>query len=411
MGDVLTTPIQDIELQAVDALIRDRFPFLWFDRKIERQFEADVGDERCRRMVRLNYIGILIYHCFLFTDYRAVADVFTLNLIVHFFVVTPFIIALNCFIATRPAAWLREGTEMFGILFMMLMVAFVVHASRSSMRDAYQFTIVLFILFAAMMQRLRFWYLLVAGVSAQAIFSFDVAEILPFSMDRAILLNSIFAGIWLFSMIGSHGLEHEQRMGYLLRLRERIRNRELETISQQDSLTGIGNRRALDLALERVMSKGDEAPSTAVLLLDIDHFKAFNDVNGHQEGDLCLKRVAGLITGALRVGDQTAYRFGGEEFLILLRDTGTEEALVVAERVRRAVARARIPTSPRAVTFVTISVGVASGRVDRETTTALLIAEADTALYAAKRNGRDRIWSASSTAVPSRLETRERMAV
>jgi diguanylate cyclase (GGDEF)-like protein len=120
------------------------------------------------------------------------------------------------------------------------------------------------------------------------------------------------------------------------------------------------------------------------MMLDVDHFKSYNDEFGHPAGDDALKIVAQVIRESLR-GADVAARFGGEEFAVLLPQTSGEEAITIAERIRERIARTRFPRRP-----VTASIGVASCSAEL-CASSVLIAAADKALYAAKREGRDRV--------------------
>lgn len=157
-----------------------------------------------------------------------------------------------------------------------------------------------------------------------------------------------------------------------------------------DALTGLPSRRALLGALERI----EGTAAAAFLMFDVDHFKQINDKHGHERGDDVLRGIAAALRAATRPQDQI-FRYGGEEFTVLLHDATAAGAVVAAERIRRAVADRRIADTP-----VTISVGVAteSGSVN---STELLV-RADTAMYAAKRAGRDRViaWSGDLTEHP-----------
>jgi diguanylate cyclase (GGDEF)-like protein len=152
-------------------------------------------------------------------------------------------------------------------------------------------------------------------------------------------------------------------------------------LTLRDPLTGLANRRRMDDDLESVAS----AEGAAFLMVDIDHFKRFNDVHGHRQGDELLRTVAGAIASAVREQD-VVYRYGGEEFSVLLRDTGVVEAGVIAERVREAV---RVATARDGADPVTVSVGVAAQSAPVVAMT--LVEHADAALYAAKEAGRDRV--------------------
>jgi diguanylate cyclase (GGDEF)-like protein len=154
-------------------------------------------------------------------------------------------------------------------------------------------------------------------------------------------------------------------------------------LADVDPLSGLSNRRRLTADLEA----GAEAPLAAIMI-DVDHFKHFNDTNGHAAGDEALRRVASLLADNVRPGD-VVYRYGGEEFCVLLPGTSLEDAVVVAERVRTAVEAADIPGGQRQPAGrVTVSVGVARcepGGHDR------VIDDADAALYRAKHGGRNRV--------------------
>lgn len=169
--------------------------------------------------------------------------------------------------------------------------------------------------------------------------------------------------------------------------------RDLQRLSALDGLTGIANRRHFDSALEREWRQAvRDDSSIALLLADIDFFKQYNDANGHQAGDQCLKEVArALGEAAHRPGDLVA-RYGGEEFVVLLTQTDGIGAAVVAQRIQERVAQLAIPHPDSAVSgHVTLSVGVCSVRPAQGMDSHLLVAAADAALYRAKRHGRNRI--------------------
>jgi len=162
-----------------------------------------------------------------------------------------------------------------------------------------------------------------------------------------------------------------------------------------DPLTGIGNRLRLAEDLESLRSHAERyGHRFCVALCDVDLFKRFNDTHGHVAGDDVLRRVAATIRGALRQGD-SLYRYGGEEFLVILCEQSIAEARNAMDRVRRTVEGAAIPHdgSPRGI--VTISVGLAEIR-NAGASSDDWIRPADMALYRAKRSGRNRVESAES---------------
>ena len=158
----------------------------------------------------------------------------------------------------------------------------------------------------------------------------------------------------------------------------------LNRLARVDPLTGALNRRGLELAFPATAD--DVVATLSAVLLDVDHFKRFNDTYGHATGDLVLRHVAGVCGQAIRTGDAVV-RYGGEEFLLLLPQADRAQAARIAERVRAAVATGA--TIADRTLAVTVSLGVAE-RAPGETRDAL-IARADAALYRAKQGGRDRV--------------------
>jgi diguanylate cyclase (GGDEF)-like protein/PAS domain S-box-containing protein len=168
---------------------------------------------------------------------------------------------------------------------------------------------------------------------------------------------------------------------------------QLRRLSAQDGLTGLANRRTFDEALESEWARSVRSGlALALVFVDIDHFKRFNDTFGHQAGDECLRAVALTLQElASRAGDLVA-RYGGEEFVVLLPSTSLEQARTVAERLRAGVEALRIPHgSSDAGDFISISLGVAGLKPTLDDIADELLRRADLALYAAKAAGRDQV--------------------
>ena len=168
----------------------------------------------------------------------------------------------------------------------------------------------------------------------------------------------------------------------------------LEALVGRDGLTGIANRRSFD---DRLAKEWDNAvsprKSLSLLMIDIDHFKPYNDTLGHQRGDDCLKHIASIILGSVRHDTDFVARYGGEEFAVVLPGVGSRSAHDVAERIITAVRNEAIDhPGLQGQGTVTLSVGISSKSKICDSPDAL-IAEADAALYLAKRQGRDRVAS------------------
>ncbi|MGC4000296.1 MAG: diguanylate cyclase [Anaeromyxobacter sp.] len=173
-----------------------------------------------------------------------------------------------------------------------------------------------------------------------------------------------------------------------MRLREAMRNQ-----ATRDPLTGLFNRRYLEDTAARELARVRRTGSPlSVVMLDVDHFKKFNDTHGHAAGDAVLKEVAGLLRSTFRTADVVC-RYGGEEFLVLMPDCASGDAVRRAEALRAAVASLNVPCDGRTLGTVTISAGVATFPADG-TDEETLFHAADEALYASKHQGRDRITAA-----------------
>jgi two-component system cell cycle response regulator len=179
-----------------------------------------------------------------------------------------------------------------------------------------------------------------------------------------------------------------RRHRYAMELRESVNN--TMALAVTDELTGLYNRRYFDRHLNVMLGKAHEQDrDMALMILDIDHFKAVNDNHGHDIGDAVLREFAARLRRNIR-GVDLACRFGGEEFVVLMPDTDTAQAEAVAERVRQAMAEKAFDVgAPRALS-VTVSVGV-SIRESLSDTPEGMIKRADVALYRAKRAGRNRV--------------------
>lgn len=216
-------------------------------------------------------------------------------------------------------------------------------------------------------------------------------------LDRAELIGNWVApetfrlglvGLWMFSLLGYLAWESWTVRGRLKRSMKR--SRALEKMALRDPLTRVANRDGLNRALELLMQvQGELSFPLSVVFVDVDHFKRINDEHGHEVGDQVLTLLARTLRANLPRDDLLA-RWGGEEFVIVMPQTPAEESVAVAERLRQVLARTEWP----ARLTVTASWGVAQASTAGEVDAALR--EADQAMYRAKRDGRDRVVSASA---------------
>jgi len=162
-----------------------------------------------------------------------------------------------------------------------------------------------------------------------------------------------------------------------------------------DTLTSIPNRRQFDQSLIMEWNRAiRENIPISIIMIDVDHFKIYNDTHGHQQGDVALQTVAGTIKSSLKRKTDIAARWGGEEFAVLLPNTAIDGAMMIAEEIRKNIESASIPCSADDSQHrITASMGVANMLPDNNTSIANLILKADKALYHAKDAGRNRVFA------------------
>jgi diguanylate cyclase (GGDEF)-like protein len=236
----------------------------------------------------------------------------------------------------------------------------------------------------------------------------------PLAVATALSKNDILRDWWqaafrsamvtvlLLVVLGTVGWRLVCQIGLRERIERELRdtkmeleesNRSLQILSLEDSLTGLGNRRQFDLSLTHAYRSGYRNHSTmALIMIDVDHFKKFNDLYGHPVGGECLRKIGRVLKNTLGRPNDVAMRYGGEEFAVVLYDTNAVGVQIVAERIRATIEALAIPHTGNPVGCVTISLGVATCVPhDRDSGTAALVKAADYALYAAKACGRNRV--------------------
>lgn len=178
-------------------------------------------------------------------------------------------------------------------------------------------------------------------------------------------------------------------LGRQLQLRQHA-ERELAGLAATDGLTGLANRRSLDQALKQEWARGMRSGQPlALLMIDVDHFKAFNDRHGHHGGDVALRSVAQALAASIRRPGDLAARYGGEEFMVVLPETNKTGACVLAEKLRLAIEA--LPPFGDDTLPITVSIGVATHLPVSHDVPEPLFHAADRALYRAKKNGRNRV--------------------
>lgn len=365
---------------------------LRFSDELETQYEAETSLSRSRLLVLQGIAGFVFYLLHSFTDLALIPDIVPLALMLHLGVSTPLmLIGLTLYWFNSPPP-LRESVIVGVGLFAGLVTLALMLASSSPLRDQLATSTATVMLFITVIQRARLPYAIFGCVVLFAANAVALSLLPGYEPARLISSVGTLVGSAALMLVATWLLERETRQAYLLRLKERLLNTALDDMSRHDPMTGLENRRALELAFAAIDRDANRGEDIAVVLLDIDHFKAYNDALGHMAGDEALRQVARELRAGLRAGTDRAFRFGGEEFLLLLRRTSLSEAVSLAERLRRRIEAAGLPHPRGEGMVVTASFGAASARNGGDIGNDELVAGADAALYAAKRNGRNQVW-------------------
>lgn len=211
----------------------------------------------------------------------------------------------------------------------------------------------------------------------------------------AVLVFLLFVGILFFRSVFATSVYLQNQNTILSETSAQLKtvNSELENLSYMDGLTGVSNRRRFDETIETEWMRGarDGSP-LSIVFIDIDYFKLFNDTYGHDEGDKCLRQVAGELSKAVGRSSDLLARYGGEEFVAILPNTDLESAVGVANAFSRAIEKLKIEhISSEISDHLTISIGLACTTPTKDSYSNELLKSADENLYEAKRSGRNKI--------------------
>jgi len=375
----------DVTLNAIEPLIRSRSV------RLPPALEAAYEEDRAAFLATIARVIVLrliiTYNVLLLIDFWVLPKTAWLSVAVHFLVVTPCMLLCGVVLKRKPGRWVRDSALAMMPVVMTLQVMLIYRLNAGENAWAYQYLVILVMISANINLQLELRFALGASVVTAVIY---LGTVMSSGCPEAvkIIAAAIFATAAYLSLQARQPIEYGQRRQFLRRLQEQLRREEAEDVASRDALTGLSNRRHFD---ERAAAVWANEKTVAIVMIDIDHFKLFNDLYGHPAGDHCIKRVAGALSAVLRGQEDLAVRFGGEEFLLLLPGTDMETGLQIAERARRAVEGLAIfhEASPTG-RVVTASVGVAAGRTNG--TVAELVAAADALLYEAKRGGRNRVF-------------------
>lgn len=381
-----------------EAVLQQGFLGLRFPADMEARFQQDTAPERVRLLRIGAFLGLLLAGALLYTDWIMVPDRFTVAMQWRLLFLVPVLGLSVAFLQKIPSLW-QDWTGLINSALSAGVHCYLCISSTDELAGPYLVTLSMIVLFNGGVTRMRFWRAMQIDLIVLALFGGAALCIsnpnVPVLVGQALIMVSTT----LFTLYNSYGLEREERTNWLMlqhehQLLDKLErgNQRLDQITRFDPLTEIANRRHFDEFVRQVWSRcARDGTAVAVLMMDIDHFKLYNDHYGHPIGDACLKEVANTMARSLRRPGDLVARFGGEEFIAILSHTTLAEALAAAERVRTAVWElARPHAASLSQDRVTISIGVACLHANEPgASTIRLLAQADEALYQAKAKGRN----------------------
>ena len=396
--------INDTLLTAVEDELRRGSWRLRFADEVEARFEEDTQRQRSRSMVMAGLISAIIYCLFLINDHSFRPDTFATALALRVGVMLPFGMPILWWVYRGVSPAQRE-TLMASTVIVATVISCLILVESTvpySYLDVFSFGLILLV--GNIVYSLRFNYACVSSAICIFIILLFVLSYDPMPPEAKRLAIFTIIAQALFTLVANYRFEQSERTSYLHVLKEKIRagyylkdNQELSRMSVTDPLTNLANRRQFDTVFPvRWQEATDKGLCLGLVVIDIDHFKAYNDYYGHPQGDECLRQVATAMQANSRDADLVV-RFGGEEFVVLIANASPEAEKPAAERIRCNVEALEIPNhGVSAQSVVTVSVGVAVLYPKVSLAPAELLSQADEALYEAKRQGRNRVWVASA---------------
>jgi diguanylate cyclase (GGDEF)-like protein len=370
---------------------------------LEERFEQNIAQQRSTHLWYQGLIAIILFDLFAVIDYFIGDGSSWKAVILRAAVITPVALLVNATMRWNPGKIYREASVASVIVLVGLSQLYIQTGSSAAASAYAQAGLVVCILFANLVMRLQFSYALTTSV---ILFLGDLVFLHfdHFLDHQEQLLGLTLTGFaLLISMVANFSFGRQLRLVYLMLLRNEMQseelafvNAELHRISSRDNLTGLANRHSFELYCGSLWQQAlAEGALLSAIVIDIDRFKAVNDLRGHLYGDKVLTRVASLLQQSLRGKDDFAARFGGEEFVVLLPQTSQRSAMIVDERIRKLVEVAGSPAveaaEPGTVMPTTVSCGVATCLPGEGYCIEDLLEAADKALYEAKRSGRNRV--------------------
>ncbi len=401
-------PVTEIE----KALAR-KGPRLRFAPPLEAEYQAARGKSRNRAVAQYLVVYLAAKLLFLVANLQIGSQVFRVSMTLRLGIVLPLTVIAVILLLRPLPSWVHGVAAFTPLIAETALVMLLGRLSGSAIATRYVMAAGIGIFAQTLLMRAPFRQCVDGLVAALAVFC--ALALVPWpghfgppvSGDYLIFV----IGFSLPALYERHSRERADRREHLLSESNRLRmddilrmNVLLDRLSTMDALTGVFNRRYLDAALSRLCEVAvDRQRWIGVLMIDIDHFKSINDTAGHPYGDFCLEQVAQMLQRSVRAGVDTVARYGGEEFVAILPDADDRQTIDTGERIRQSIEAAGLPAAQGRVLTVSAGATALRGKAGASFSADDLLAIADSALYAAKKSGRNRVIYSALQAAPSTL--------
>lgn len=384
--------------ERVEQTLAQGFPSLSFPPALETHFLSQAEGARRRVITEAGVAAVVLFAGMVVADVLLTPDTLRLALWLRLLVFAP-VVLLGLFVLNAlRIPWLTEWLIALAGMFAVSLTALILLQADGRWAIARLVEINIIVVYTCTLA--RFWPALALCAFTFAV-QLGLASTLPdFTGVLALNTTLLLMAIIVFTLYGNYTLERDERMAYLLAQREQalqdalqVSHEQLARMARTDALTEVANRRhAEDFLAQSWAHAQQRQTSMALVMIDIDHFKRYNDHHGHLSGDRCLQAVARALTACSRRAGDLVARLGGEEFVLIMSDIDHASALNVAQRIQASVQALGWPhAGSPGLPVVTVSVGVASMRPRPGCEALLLLKRADDALYAAKAQGRNRV--------------------
>ena len=377
-------------LSEIEACLQNNTWRGTFSDEIEAKYIYYMRSQKERSFDHLILPILLIYNLFLLADIFLLPGTWKISLALHLCV--SLAMAIVWFAYKKVESNLVRAFMEASIPLMMVAQIMTIYVSNTGEAAGhYQYFAVMVLIFANVNIRLQhsvaLWVtLFIVALYVSAMWAGQAA--LPFKVAGTFTM----VGVAYATLKANRHFSWDSRYAFLRQVQDSLRYENAEAKAMNDSLTGLKNRRYLEeYGQQDLPYIGAAERPLGAIMVDIDHFKDYNDEYGHQAGDECIRLVASALCASVRGEQDLAIRYGGEEFLVLLPGADMESTVKTAERIRRAVLMMQVPHCKNSASLnVTVSLGACSGP-SSPSALPMLIAVADSALYMAKNEGRNRV--------------------